>query len=172
MANVYICADLHFSHKNIIKYEDRPYADVNEMNEALIKNWNSVVQPEDKVFVLGDVAFASKKKTIELVQQLNGHKILVMGNHDRGRSVSFWIEAGFEIVSPYPILYGGKYLLSHEPLDKPNDDFFSIHGHVHGSEDYPDISDTAACVSIERLNYKPALFADVITGKTYENHLS
>ena len=171
MGNVFICADLHFSHKNIIKYEDRPFADTEEMDRALILNWNSVVKEDDKVFVLGDVAFTSKAKTMELVRQLNGHKILVMGNHDRGRSVKFWLECGFDVVSPYPILYGGRYLLMHEPpidLSAPTP-YFHIYGHVHGSGEYKDLTDRSACVSIERINYMPALFEDVISGKAYYN---
>ena len=169
MGNIFVCADLHILYKNIIKYENRPYANTDEMDKALIKNWNSVVKADDKVFVLGDVAFTSKAKTIELVRQLNGRKTLIMGNHDRGRSVKFWQDAGFELVSPHPIVYGGKYILSHEPFEKSSEDFFYIHGHVHSSEEYDDWNNRAACVSIERLNYQPARFEDVISGKAYKH---
>lgn len=169
MGKVFVCADLHFSHKNIIKYEDRPFADADEMNEKLIENWNSVVTKNDLVIVLGDVAFTNKTKTKELVSRLNGQKYLVMGNHDRHRSIEFWRDAGFCYVSPYPIIYGGMFLMSHEPREKTSDDFFYIYGHVHGSEDYEDWTKHSACVSIERLNYKPAELADVLSGKAYEH---
>lgn len=170
MGNVFVCADLHFSHKNIIKYEDRPFADTEEMDKALIQNWNSVVQADDKVFVLGDVAFTSKARTIELVKQLNGHKILIMGNHDRARSVKFWMDAGFEIVSPWPVILKDGVVLMHEPPEYFNDKvpYFYIYGHVHGTSDYQDHTDHSACVSVERLDYTPALIEDVISGKAYK----
>lgn len=73
-------ADLHFSHANIIKYCARPYADIDEMNTKLVNNWNEVVQPDDTVYVLGDVTMSMKNLTP--VERLNGRKILVAGNHD------------------------------------------------------------------------------------------
>lgn len=168
MAKLWICADLHFSHRNIIAYENRPFASVDEMDKALIRNWNSVVGKEDKVFVLGDVSFASKPKTVELVGQLNGYKVLIMGNHDRQRNVRFWQNAGFDVVIPYPVIYGGRYLLSHEPPLCDHPELFSIYGHVHGDERHPDYTEKSACVSIERIGYRPARFEDVITGKAYD----
>ena len=77
MSEVFVCADLHFYHKNIITYENRPYPDVESMNYGLIKNWNSVVKKDDTVFVLGDVCFCSIAKAKEFVGQLNGRKVLI-----------------------------------------------------------------------------------------------
>jgi len=81
--NIWFTSDIHFNHKNIIKYCQRPWETVDEMNEALIANWNSVVKKDDTVFILGDIGFGSVTKTVELVSRLNGHKILLPGNHDR-----------------------------------------------------------------------------------------
>ena len=171
---VFVCADLHFSHTNIIKYEDRPFADREEMDEGLINNWNSVVTDADTVFVLGDVAFCGKDRAKYLVQRLNGKKILIMGNHDRAKPPAYWKEIGFDLVSPYPILLKEQYLLLHEPSEKeehswPDHEYFEIYGHVHDSPEYPDYTDCSACVSIERLNYRPALLEDVISGKAYSD---
>lgn len=78
---VYCTADLHFWHANIIRYCNRPYATVEEMNEALIENWNETVGPEDSCYVLGDFAFAIR--AVETITpRLNGKKYLVPGNHD------------------------------------------------------------------------------------------
>lgn len=81
----FISADLHFYHKNIIKFQplSRPFENVEQMNEEIVKRWNSVVSDKDVTFVLGDVAFSSLTKTFEIVDRLNGAKILVAGNHDR-----------------------------------------------------------------------------------------
>lgn len=166
----YVCADIHFAHKNIIAYESRPFADIDEMDKALISNWNSVVGKDDKVFVLGDVSFGSKERATKNVQQLNGHKTLILGNHDRSRSISFWKEAGFEVVIPYPIIYKEYLVMMHEPPTYFNEStpYFYIYGHVHSTPDYKDHTDHSACVSIERLNYRPALLEDVVSGKAYE----
>lgn len=75
-------SDLHFYHKNVIRYSNRPFDDVDEMNDTLILNWNSVVGPNDIVFNLGDFAFASENKTVDLFYQLNGKQYFIFGNHD------------------------------------------------------------------------------------------
>lgn len=79
---IYFTADLHLDHANIIRYCNRPFQDVQEMNECLIKNWNSCIQPNDQVYILGDLVFAFESRAISLVKRLNGEKFLIEGNHD------------------------------------------------------------------------------------------
>lgn len=169
MNKIFVCSDLHFSHERIILYENRPFKDIDDMNSGLIKRWNNVVSNDDKVFVLGDVAFCSKEKTKEIIEQLNGYKILVMGNHDKERSVRFWHDAGFDIVSPYPIIYQNYIVLMHEPPEYFNENtpYYYIYGHVHGTPDYQDHTDHSACVCVERTNYTPVLLEDVLSGDAY-----
>lgn len=170
--STFVCADLHFNHANIIKYEDRPFADRDEMNEKLIEYWNEVVGPGDCVYVLGDVGFAGNSKISEWINRLNGYKILVMGNHDRTRSAAKWSLMGFDNVykDPVSVRYNHQELMMmHEPPEETKPGVFYLYGHVHGSPDYPDHTDHSACVSIERLNYRPALLEDVISGKAYDN---
>jgi calcineurin-like phosphoesterase family protein len=81
MGNVFFTADLHFDHKNIIEYCQRPYKSVQEMNEALIANWNDVVNKGDEVYILGDFSLSTKNLP-DIATQLNGHKYLIPGNHD------------------------------------------------------------------------------------------
>jgi calcineurin-like phosphoesterase family protein len=79
--NIWFTSDNHFWHANVIKYCDRPFASVEEMNEAMIRNWNEVVKPEDTVYCLGDFSLAFRP--IEAYSmRLNGTKYLVPGNHD------------------------------------------------------------------------------------------
>lgn len=79
--NIFFTSDLHFGHKNIIKFCNRPWETTEEMDEALIANWNSVVGEKDIVFDLGDFAFATNGRWKELIQRLNGKHYLILGNH-------------------------------------------------------------------------------------------
>jgi calcineurin-like phosphoesterase family protein len=79
----YITSDTHFGHKNILEYSDRPFSDVNEMDEYMIDSWNSVVSPQDIVFHLGDFAFLRPNRVIEILSRLSGTIYFVYGNHDR-----------------------------------------------------------------------------------------
>jgi calcineurin-like phosphoesterase family protein len=77
----YFTSDLHIYHTNVIKYCNRPFSTVEEMNEILVKNWNEVVKQEDEVYCLGDFSMAFRP--VETFSpRLMGKKYLVSGNHD------------------------------------------------------------------------------------------
>jgi len=84
--NFFVTSDIHFFHNNIIKYCNRPWADIDKMTEGIIKNWNEVVTREsDSVFIIGDLAMGGKNRGPELssvLRHLNGQKYLIPGNHD------------------------------------------------------------------------------------------
>jgi len=80
---VWFTSDTHFYHGNIIKFCDRPFRYADEMTEQLVANWNAVVKPNDDIYHLGDFAFASKGRVVELLSRLNGTKRFIAGNHDR-----------------------------------------------------------------------------------------
>jgi calcineurin-like phosphoesterase family protein len=149
-------ADFHLGHRNIIEYCNRPFTDVDEMNRALIANWNQVVGADDTVWVVGDFALGKIAETLPLASALNGRKILIAGNHDRcwsghGRRADGWTErysdAGFDEViqgSAHAVLDRRRVLLCHFPYrgDSQNQDRFVdarpvdkgewlLHGHVH-----------------------------------------
>jgi calcineurin-like phosphoesterase family protein len=79
---VFFTSDTHFYHKNIIKYCNRPFDSVEQMNETLITNWNNTVPLDGVVILMGDFAFAGGDKIKAILKQLNGHKYLFLGNHD------------------------------------------------------------------------------------------
>ena len=81
--NIFFTADLHLGHSNIIKYCNRPFQTVEEMNEKLIQNWNDTVSDKDDIYVVGDFAFMGTKQTEEFLKQLKGRKYLLRGNHDK-----------------------------------------------------------------------------------------
>lgn len=152
------------SHKNIITYCGRPFNSVEKMNETLISNWNKVVKRDDRVFMLGDFALCGKDKIIEIGQKLKGRKILILGNHD-GASLSTYYNAGFEMVSKFPIIFQDFFILSHEPIEflPLNTPFVNIFGHVHNDMRFPTITPRGACVSVERWNYMPVEFNQLIS---------
>lgn len=169
--SVYVCADLHFNHKNVIVYDNRPWTDVDSMNHGLVSRWNTVVTDKDIVYMLGDVGFCRRDKMKEYVSQLNGYKILIRGNHDRGWPIEWWEEAGFDEVFNETVLTVGDTTvhLMHEPLQQwPNyPKHFYVYGHVHNNPDFPDWTPHTACVSLCRLNYFPALIEDVVSGRAF-----
>lgn len=79
----FFTSDTHYHHSRIIEYSKRPFKDVEEMNEALITNYNSVIKSSDDVYHLGDFAFADKDAINIVLRRLNGRKHLIFGNHDK-----------------------------------------------------------------------------------------
>ena len=84
MANFYI-SDLHIGHENILRFDNRPFADVSEMNNKLIENWNARVHSNDTVYILGDFIWAKESEWPSIVGSLGGNKVLIRGNHDSGK---------------------------------------------------------------------------------------
>ena len=71
---IFYIADMHFGHKNILKYDKRPFADTGQMDEEIIRRWNERVCDDDTVYVLGDAFFKGEERSIEIMKRLNGHK--------------------------------------------------------------------------------------------------
>lgn len=159
--NTFFIADPHFGHAKIIDYENRPFADVTEMDHKLIENWNSVVTKSDKVYLLGDFSFYNKEKSAQILRKLKGMKYLVMGNHD-SHSVTAYYDMGFHRVYDIPVILEDFWILSHEPLYiNSNMPYANIFGHVHGNKEYSDFSGQSFCVSVERINYTPVTFHEI-----------
>ena len=85
---IFFTADTHWGHRNIIRYCQRPFADVDEMNEALITNWNSTIGKDDIVFHLGDFAMGGSAEWCRLLERLNGRIYLILGNHLKWQNLS------------------------------------------------------------------------------------
>lgn len=75
-------SDTHFGHANVIEYSKRPFVNVAQMDDIMIGKWNNCVRPEDEVFMLGDFGLSSVHHLTDILQSLNGSKILIKGNHD------------------------------------------------------------------------------------------
>lgn len=160
--NWYVISDTHFNHSNIIKYCNRPYKDVDEMNIDIINKWNSIITNDDVVIHLGDIGFG-KDDVVELVKQLNGYIILIKGNHDRTKLCSKLLKdkAIDELYNDSYVWFNDSIILSHKPVQESMliNNIINIHGHLHNTGNYQDIKDTSKYinVSIEMIDYKPQL---------------
>ena len=163
--DTFVIADTHFGHKNVIEYENRPFSSIEEMDNAMINNWNKVVGGDDIVYVLGDFSFYGIDKTSKILKQLNGVKKLVMGNHDRGRSAAWLRKAGFNEVYDTSIVLNEFLVLSHKPPEYFNahTPYFYLYGHVHGTDMYENVTRNTACVCVERWNYAPVNISKLLT---------
>jgi calcineurin-like phosphoesterase family protein len=153
----WVIADLHLDHKNILILAKRPFSSLEEMQDELIRRWNSVVSKDDIVYVLGDYMLSKHKDFLkEKTALLNGRKVLIMGNHDNMKPVDY-IEGGFLQATRKPILVEPRVILMHEPPEEKNivDGMFYIFGHVHDKMCPADEHKNCKCVSVERINYTP-----------------
>lgn len=123
------------------------------MNNYIIKQWNNIVNKNDLVYHHGDVALnCNKDMAKNVINQLNGNIILIMGNHDK-RSRGWFYDCGFVEVYKKPIQIG-NYILSHEPVKNLECGLINIHGHVHRN-DYNLDKNKYVNVSCEAIDYKP-----------------
>lgn len=154
--NIFVTSDTHFNHKNIIKYCNRPYKDVEEMNEAIINNWNNLITNDDVIYHLGDFGFGTKEELKQIFNRLNGQKYLIMGNHDKKVGRNYYLELGF--LNVYRKEYQlDNYILTHEPIEVESDKI-NIYGHIHNSDIDPIFDDpNHKCICLERTRYKPLL---------------
>ena len=157
----FIISDTHFDDNgNIILYENRPFENWEKMTEALIKNWNSVVKLDDKVFHLGDVGMSSKEILSHIIPRLSGRLYLIKGNHDRKHSNKWYRDLGFTEIYEYPIIIDGYLILSHEPVYlNHNTPYRNIHGHIHSVKMDSDLYFNA---SVECINYTPITKEQII----------
>lgn len=164
-------SDHHFGHKNIIGYCDRPFATVEEMDEAMVRRWNVLVQPEDTVYYVGDFAFATKDRIRELLGTLHGTKHLIRGNHDKPHSDTFWKSAGFATVQAHlrPVFpeIGTSVYMCHYPEFWQHSGV-QLHGHVHNSRGmhplkmYKATGQIQVNVSVEVWDYGPASITEIV----------
>ena len=134
---IYFTSDFHLRHRGIIEMQNRPFENIQEMNQILIRNYNAVVHKNDTVYILGDISHhLPMDRANELIGKLNGKKILVKGNHDKKYNAELFGEiCDFKTVS----LNGLYFVLMHYPIlswPKKKSGSIQLHGHIHACEEY------------------------------------
>ena len=153
--NLFFTSDTHFYHPNIIRYCNRPFNSVEEMNETLIRNWNEVVPPDGRVFHLGDFAFGGDAEWRSALSRLNGKIYLILGNHDI-QNVKSEVMERFEAVTQQMLINvdGQKIILNHYPLLTFGGSYHNIwqlFGHVHSGPYTQTVEESARGKDIPRL---------------------
>ena len=140
-------SDLHFGHRNILMYDDRPFNSVDEMEEAMTSLWNETVKPGDTTYILGDVVWnAEPKEWKRILTALNGKKIVVKGNHDPTERLKRMKRDGIIEDWAHQLVVkdnGRSVVLNHSPMpffvNQHKEDWYHLYGHVHLSYDYQTI---------------------------------
>jgi calcineurin-like phosphoesterase family protein len=150
--NTFLFSDPHFDHKNIIKYCHRPFKNVEEMNNTILKNYNKRVKENSLVYFLGDMAYGRNSRPASFwFKQLKGHIIFFRGNHDK---------RGYrETVIHVDKLY---LKLSHFPRNRGDWVGWMIHGHIHDKYPFIDYQNKMINVSVDATGFKPVKLSDII----------
>ncbi len=160
---VWFTSDTHFGHANIIRYSERPFGGVDEMDRVLAARWNEVVRPDDTVWHLGDVVFRNDRPATEYLERLNGEKHLVWGNHD-ATEVRSW--RGWASSQAYAEIKveGMRLMLFHYAMrvwNRSHHGAVHLYGHSHNS-----LSGDSQCCDVGVDNpawdYRPVSLAQIM----------
>ena len=165
MNEIWIVSDTHFGHANILKFKHtdgslirgQRFSSVEEMDEHMIERWNSVVRHGDKVYHLGDVFMGDGHSALK---RLNGHKRLILGNHDNVKSP--YLYNSFQKILMWRQFPEFNCVLSHAPLHESSLGFkvqYNVHGHTH---DYSINDPRYFNVCVEKMDYTPIHMEDLI----------
>lgn len=175
---IYFWSDQHFYHDKVIAFSKRPFLNLEEMHKALITNYNNKVKPGDTCFFVGDFSFGTYQETKVILEQLNGIKVLVQGNHDK-LSRNQYLTMGFQNVYEEIVLrlFGRRIHVIHYPR-KPSkfrllfntlkylerrvsyNGRWLIHGHTHGTVKFNRIQ-RAVHIGVDAWNYTPVSVRDI-----------
>lgn len=138
---IFFTSDLHLNHANILRYDGRPFPSIKVHDQHIVSTWNNVVCPQSVVYLLGDLGFHDQQYLVDTLKQLNGHKHLVRGNHDR--KLNNKVLDIFETVHEYleikivdnelPAKHQ-QIILCHYPLESwraAHHGTWHLHGHTH-----------------------------------------
>ena len=167
---VYFTSDTPFDHANIIRFCNRPFVTIEEMNEALITNWNRKVHRDDTVYIMGDMFFRTTDPE-PILQRLKGKKHLIVGNHDNQWMKKVDLDRYFETVELMKEASDGQhgFTLCHYPLLSWNHQrrTWMIHGHIHedtSMDFWPLIfmRENVLNAGVDVNNYEPVTFAELV----------
>lgn len=165
-------SDLHFGHANVIKFDNRPFGTIEEMDRLLIEYWNGRVTDQDEIYIMGDLIFRSDKPAEWYLRQLKGKKYLVIGNHEKAILNDDVARSYFEAIDKMMHITDGKNQIHacHFPIVEWNGYFrghYHIHGHIHSRKDYKSFEvmkseERALNAGCMINNYMPVTFQELV----------
>jgi len=160
-SKVYVAADLNLGYTNIIRRNNRPFMNVEEMNKVLLKNWNDTVCFDDIVYFLGDISYGESAQDIDYwLKRMSGNIVFIKGDHDTSENIEFLLDY-------VTVDVGNKHFcLVHDPTDAPEDfDGWIIHAqnYNHDLEKHPliDRERKTINISLEATDYRPIAFTEI-----------
>ena len=169
---IYMTSDLHFCHNKDFLYGRRGFDNIWDMNNTIVKNWNEIVQPEDDVYILGDVMLQDNENGIALLKQLKGNIHIILGNHDTPKRIPLYEDCYnvIEVTYATPLIYKGyNFFLTHYPTYTANIDKESIHkavinlhGHTHQKDPFFQGNWFMYNVSVDAHDCKPISIDQII----------
>ncbi len=174
MGRIFVTSDLHFNHNKPFIYEPRGFQSVTGMNNAIIYNWNSVVEPDDEVYILGDVMLGDNAEGLRLLKQLKGHTHIILGNHDTDTRRALYenccnvVEVTYATVIHYNHYH---FYLTHYPCITSNFDYnkpltariLNLCGHAHTTDKFANWKDgTIYHCELDAHNNSPVLLDTII----------
>ena len=156
-------SDPHFGHAGIITFKTndggrvREFDSVEQMDETMVENWNGVVRPVDRIYVLGDIVM--NRRCLPIFDRLNGKKVLIKGNHDIFKLKDYL--PYFDDIRAYKVFPKSRIILSHIPIHPCQMERFklNIHGHIHTNQ-LDD--DQYMNICVEKINYTPIDLAKIL----------
>lgn len=173
MNKIFITSDLHLGHQQDFLYGPRGFNSVEEHDEIIVQNWNSIVGPHDTVYVLGDLILNNNKTGLANLKKLNGHIYYVRGNHDTDVRVKSYADIGLVACGYATVIKYKKqsFYLSHYPtitsnydVNKPlNTKTINLCGHTHTKDPFEDWSKGLIYhCELDAHENKPILLDDIL----------
>lgn len=177
-SNVYFTSDTHFGHANIMRLCNRPFKTIGEMNDTLVRKWNEVVPEDGLVFHLGDFAYGPSGLWDDLLSQLNGRIVLILGNHDL-QSLGEQYMSRFEAIAAQMTMNieGRKVIMNHYPFltysgvyHNGKSRVWQLHVHIHSGsmrnngrdkDRIPLLLPTQYDVGVDNNDFKPVSWAHI-----------
>lgn len=169
----FVISDTHFGSENIIKYCNRPFKDAADAERQMIAHWNSVVASTDTVYCLGDFIMGPPENVPRILTRLNGHIVLIRGNHDTKAKLAVYAQYP-EKIEVHDIFYkslnGLFFVMCHFPITdegfldmvlSDNSEVVVLHGHVHDKEPFFNPKNHTFNLSADVVHFTPVPLRDI-----------
>lgn len=172
MSKIWLTSDLHFCHDREFLYGPRGFSNVEDMNKAIVERWNNVVQPEDTVYVLGDIMLNNNERGLKLLKSLKGEIHIILGNHDTATREALYKDCWnvVEVALAARLKYKKyHFFMTHYPCNTGNLEkeslkqcTLNLYGHTHQQTNFFQDIPYMYHVGLDSHNCTPVCLDDII----------